>query len=252
MLNAHLDRRPLSALARLAIFIVMAGASLPLAAATAQAPAGISGTLRDASGRVLPDATVRLVQARGDVRYEVQADGAGQFQLTGVQPGNYILSARLRGFSPGVEPLAIAPGANLQRDLTLQVGSLEETITVTSGPGPGAAAAAPRAATAAFTAPPCTASAIGGNIKVPRKIRNVPTIYPSSAVAAGIEGKVILVAHLGVDGRVNDIRPFSQGDPDLIDAAMAAVSQWQFTPTLLNCEPIEVRMLVTTTFSATP
>ncbi len=90
MLNAHLDRRPMSALARLVTLLVMASAALPLAAATAQTPSVLSGTLRDTSGRVLPEAGVRLVQADGVVKYEVQADAAGQFQFTGVQPADQI------------------------------------------------------------------------------------------------------------------------------------------------------------------
>ena len=37
---------------------------------------------------------------------------------------------------------------------------------------------------------------------------------------------------------------------DLEDAAIAAVSQWEFTPTYLNCEPVEVQMYVTVSFKA--
>lgn len=250
MLNTHADRRPVSLLVRVATFVTIACASLPLAAAMAQAPTTIAGTLRDPSGRVLPDASVRLTQERGAAKYEAQSDAAGQFQFTGVEPGTYVLSARSPGFSPGVEAFAVGQGANVRRDLTLQLGSLQETIKVTSRPADGAAPV--RSSQKAFTPPPCTPASTGGQIEPPRKTRNVPPVYPASASAAGVEGTILLVAHIDTNGHVNDVRPYSQGDPDLVDAAMVAVSQWQFSPTLLNCEPVDVRMLVTTRFSVAP
>ena len=55
---------------------------------------------------------------------------------------------------------------------------------------------------------------------------------------------------IGTDGFVRDARAAEPGaDPDFLASAIAAVQQWQFTPTLLNCVPIEVEMTVTARFS---
>jgi TonB family protein len=59
-------------------------------------------------------------------------------------------------------------------------------------------------------------------------------------------------AIIGIDGNIKDVRAVSSPHPDLESAAIEAVSQWQFTPTLLNCVPIEVPMKVTTRFNAQP
>lgn len=90
---------------------------------------------------------------------------------------------------------------------------------------------------------------IGGSIKEPRKIRHVPPIYPADAVAAGVEGTVVLNAVLGKDGAVRDVAVVT-GVPVLNDAALNAVRLWVFTPTLLNGMPVEVAMTVTVNFSA--
>jgi TonB family protein len=57
-----------------------------------------------------------------------------------------------------------------------------------------------------------------------------------------------LHARIGTDGRVRSVEVISPVNVDLEDAAAAAVSQWEFTPTYLNCEPVEVQMYVTVSF----
>ena len=51
-------------------------------------------------------------------------------------------------------------------------------------------------------------------------------------------------------GRVSGVDVISPVNVDLEDEAIAAVSQWQFSPTYLNCEPVEVQMYVTVAFKA--
>lgn len=88
---------------------------------------------------------------------------------------------------------------------------------------------------------------VGGNILPPVKTRHVVPVYPAIAVAAGVEDVVIIEATIGVDGRVTDAR-ILRGHTLLNDAALDAVRQWQFTPTLLNGVPIAVIMNVTVRF----
>jgi TonB family protein len=88
---------------------------------------------------------------------------------------------------------------------------------------------------------------VGGNIKEPRKIRHVPPIYLADAQAAGVEGSVLIQAIIAKNGSVKDARVI-QSIPLLDAAALGAVRQWLFTPTLLNNAPVEVLMTVTVNF----
>ena len=85
-------------------------------------------------------------------------------------------------------------------------------------------------------------------IAAPRKIHDVPPTYPPIARAAHKEGVVILEAVIAVDGTVQDVRVL-RSVPLLDGAAVEAVRQWRFTPTLLNGQPVPVVMTVTVAFS---
>src|SRR5262245_58743972 len=88
---------------------------------------------------------------------------------------------------------------------------------------------------------------VGGNIRPPKKIADVAPTYPPIALQAGIEGVVILETVIAEDGSVRDVRVL-RSIPLLDAAAVEAVRQWRFTPTLLNGEPIPVVMTVTVEF----
>jgi len=100
--------------------------------------------------------------------------------------------------------------------------------------------------------PPWPAAAdavrVGRDIKEPRKIRDVKPIYPQIAEAANIQGIVIIEAIIDRDGNVSDARVL-RSQPLLEQAALDAVRQWRFTPTLLNGSPVPVIMTVTVNFS---
>lgn len=88
---------------------------------------------------------------------------------------------------------------------------------------------------------------VGGNIKAPRKIKDVRPVYPPIARQAGVAGVVILEVRIGTDGFVEDGRVL-RSIPLLDEAALDAVRQWQFEPTLMNGQPIPVIMTVTINF----
>ena len=68
-------------------------------------------------------------------------------------------------------------------------------------------------------------------------------------IAAGLSGVVPVEAIIGVDGTVTSVRVLSaQVHPDFAIAAIDAVRQWRFTPTMLNDVPVEVAMTVTLRF----
>lgn len=99
-------------------------------------------------------------------------------------------------------------------------------------------------------APPPAPVRVGGSIRQPQKVRHVAPIYPAIAQSARVQGIVILEALLGEDGRVKNVRVL-RSIPLLDQAAIDAVRQWQFTPTLLNGEPVPVVMTVTVAFELT-
>jgi protein TonB len=88
----------------------------------------------------------------------------------------------------------------------------------------------------------------GGKIREPRRIVDVPPIYPPIAIAARKEGVVILEALLDENGHVNGVKVL-RSEPLLDDAAVQAVRRWRYTPTLLNGVPVPVLMTVTVRFS---
>jgi TonB family protein len=89
---------------------------------------------------------------------------------------------------------------------------------------------------------------VGGTIGPPSKILDVPPEYPAEALAARIQGVVIVESTIDTDGMVADVRVL-RSIPGLDDAAVAAVRQWRYTPTLLNGEAVPVIMTVTVNFT---
>ena len=89
---------------------------------------------------------------------------------------------------------------------------------------------------------------VGGSVRAPQKLRDVRPTYSAIALAARIQGIVIIEATIGVDGRVVDARVL-RSVPMLDQAALDAVRQWEYTPTLLNGAPVPVIMTVTVTFT---
>jgi TonB family protein len=80
------------------------------------------------------------------------------------------------------------------------------------------------------------------------RIRNANPEYPRALHASGKEGVVVLDGHIGLDGSIRDLEVRNQPSPEFADAAVAAISQWQWDQTLLNCVPVEVFITITATF----
>ena len=94
---------------------------------------------------------------------------------------------------------------------------------------------------------PDKALRVGGAIKPPVKIRDVQPVYPPAARVAGIKGVVIIEARIATDGSVEDARVI-KSIPQLDQAAIDAVKQWRFVPTLMNGVPTPVIMTLTINF----
>jgi protein TonB len=79
-------------------------------------------------------------------------------------------------------------------------------------------------------------------------IHDVPPQYPPEAGRARIEGTVVLMAVIGTDGTVKDVRVES-GLPMLAQAAIDAVRQWRYKPYMIDGEPVEVDSRITINFT---
>ena len=80
------------------------------------------------------------------------------------------------------------------------------------------------------------------------RLKDARPVYPAIAQSARVQGVVIIEATIGPDGRVQDAKVL-RSIPLLDAAALDAVRQWQFSPTLLNGVPVPVIMTVTVNFT---
>jgi TonB family protein len=263
MLDTTLNRRPISWSARLGIVAALLALSVSVAGLRAQSQFySLSGAVVDPTSRVLPDTTLVLTNTASNAKYEVRSDASGRFEFVGLPPGTYSLTASSPGFTSLTETIRVA--SSVERELRLRVGTLQETITVSNrseAAVPDAAMAERRAqARRRFAeiqerektrcARGGATSPVGGRILPPAKLVDVRPVYPEHLRAAGIGGTVTMEAVIGTDGLVSDVQNVTGPHPELAASAADAVRQWQFSTTLLNCEPIEVGMKVTTNFAA--
>src|SRR5207237_336900 len=89
---------------------------------------------------------------------------------------------------------------------------------------------------------------VGGNVQAARIVNRVQPVYPPLARQTRISGTVRLHAIISKDGTIQQLEVMS-GHPLLQQAALDAVRQWRYQPTLLNGEPVEVDTTIDVIFS---
>jgi TonB family protein len=245
MLNENLNRRPLTRRVLVSVVVAVAAVIVPLTAlrlSSQDSPRTLVVQIYDPTSSVLPGVEVTLEHPASGKRNAV-TDSSGQLAFDGVAPGDYTIDASLMGFRRLQTPLTLRVTRDWERTITLQVSDLSETVTVAASRLPAASPAPP----AGSKREPLR---IGGNIRVPRKLAHVNPVYPPAMRELGLEGSVPIEAVIGTDGSVAGVRILSaQVHPDFAKAALDAVRQWKFSPTLLNGEAVEVRMAVTVRFN---
>jgi TonB family protein len=256
MLNVRVNRRPPSRLSKLATALALLAAAVAIASAQA-AFSSFSGAVYDPLNGLLPNVKMTLTSEPTGAKYEIRSDSTGRFQFVGLPPGRYALETELMGFKTLRGALDIS-GQSVQRDVRLEIGSLEETVSV-GPPKPGQSASPPvrgmrpmvrtRVDAGTCTAAP-SIGGIGGNIRPPTKLVHADPAYPAGLLAAKEGGLVVLAARIGTDGTIREVQSVSSTHPDFEAAATEAVRQWEFSETLLNCVAVEVQMKVTVRFIA--
>jgi TonB family protein len=247
MLNPFLNRRPVTGKAKLLTLCATTAllVSLVVLRAPAQNPAGVvSGTVYDPDRAVVVAAKVTATNIDTHVSQSTATQADGTYTFNNLLPGKYQITAAQRGFrlfdSPPVD-LTGNQGAVI--DANLAVGQMTEQITVTAQGVSSGAAATPHVP---------QRIAVGGNVQAANLIRQIKPPYPESARAAGIEGSVTLNAVIDTEGKPARIRVTRSMGDEFDSAALQAVSQWRFQPTLLNGRPVEVMTDITVAFKLKP
>ena len=249
MLNPSVNRSRLSVGTTLLIPFFALCLLLPLAALrlSAQNLSGkVTGSVHDPSGAGVSNATVIITNHAADsidMITMTTSDRDGNFGFKALPAGEYELKVMKRGCEPFRLPQGtLESGRDFSQSITLQIGAIMEEVEVVPN----------------GTTKPLTSGAsgkpsrirVGGDVEAPHLLTKAQPVYPESARSAGVSGTVILHAIIGMNGRPLALRVMnSQVDPDLARSAVEAVSQWRYSPTLLNGEPIEVDTTVMVNFS---
>jgi TonB family protein len=243
LLDPKLNHQPLAASRAMLITILAASLLLPVAAlrvAAESASGSISGTVRDPSGAVIPDASITLVSRDQKFKIEGHSGADGIFKFAAIPPGGYRLEIASPGFAlTKSAELDLAPSGDLHQDMTMDLGEVLQEVVVHGHKPPE---------NPSTTRPAPRRIRVGGNVQAAKLISQAKPVYPEALQKQGIEGTVILRAVIGTSGQILSLSPFSDPDPALTKAAMDAVRQWKYTPTLLNGEPVEVVTTITVAF----
>jgi len=96
--------------------------------------------------------------------------------------------------------------------------------------------------------PPETPVLVGGDVQAAKLIKRVVPVYPRPASEFRISGTVHLLGIIAKDGTIQRLQVLS-GHPLLRQAALDAVSQWVYRPTVLNGQPVEVEAPIDVIFT---
>lgn len=252
MLDVHVNRRALSRSARVGVAAALVALALPIAGLQVfaqTANARLSGTVIDQSSAPVYEASVTLIDQRTQTRRSMPTDRSGRYAFVDVMPGSYRLQVEAVGFRPASEDVRLTDGQMGQQDVRLSIGEVYETITIAPGPGDkdrdNEERATPR--TVDITVKPYDPRT-EGSIRPPMRIANVTPVYPRTLLDSGLSDHAVLDAKIGTDGSIVDIRVRSSKNPAFAKAAMDAMSQWKYTPTLLHGKPVEVKIVTTIDF----
>ena len=114
-------------LAFLAVLAVPAGAQLATTTAT------LSGSITDASGALIPQASVTLTSPETGVTRTFTSDSAGRYSFSQLPPATYNLTVRTKGFETYQQNgIVLNPADSASQNVTMTVGSEAQSVTVTA------------------------------------------------------------------------------------------------------------------------
>src|SRR5215510_13728726 len=104
---------------------------LPAGAAAQTGAASLTGIVTDQSGAAVPGATVTATSQTTNVNYTATSNESGNYNITSLPIGTYVLKAELAGFkTAATKPIDVEAKQILRMDFKLELGALEETVQV--------------------------------------------------------------------------------------------------------------------------
>jgi protein TonB len=206
-------------------------------------PTGLPGANIDSQAmRTALDALVRAgTEAVRQWQYDVPSEAPIAVRVTFAFGPN--IAPRLIAHDPwSVVSFGVVGGVGAAR------GRQGGPVQLGAAPPPPPPPPPPQATAAGFDLGGLSPIRVGGAIKPPTKTRHVNPVYPPIAMSSRVQGVVIMEVVIGADGKVGNARVL-RSIPLLDQAAMDAVMQWEFTPTLLNGAPVPIIMTMTVQFT---
>jgi TonB family protein len=209
------------------------------AAAPQSATGALHGFVRHSAQDALQNCWVSARSPERSSMLVAVTNAAGEYHIPGVPPGRYALEFQAAGFLIARNEVVVAPGLSTEDSVNLEIAPVTESISAT-----------PARPLGAVPAPEPQGNGVGGNVQPFSLIRKVNPAYPEDLRLAGIEGRVVVRAIISKDGGV--LRPWATGadaHPRFVEAAIDAVRQWKYHPTLLNGQPVETPTEIEIVFS---
>ena len=251
VLDRGRNRAPLSGRLAAGVGTLACALVLPVALVTLHAQAGtgaLAGVVQDISKARVPGCAVSIKNLDGKNQEVAKVNAAGEFGFASIPVGHYAIEVRARGFAVGKTEVLVEAGQRAETVVTLPLGQISEAVTVRAArPASGSLATPPAAAVTPGQAP--RRIPVGGNVQASKLIKKVDPVYPADLRQQGITGTVMVRAVISVTGEMLNPEVINTTvNPGLAQAALEAVRQWRYQPTLLNGQPVEVVTNIDVTF----
>jgi Carboxypeptidase regulatory-like domain len=155
----------------------------------------ITGTVADKSGAVVAGATLKLVNTAQQTTYQAISDKQGLYSFPNLPVGHYDLTTTATGFNPQRKAdLKVDTDSAIRIDISLQIGTKTDTVSVTSDAGVQVETAATHlgevVSASEMTALPLNGRSYTDLLAIQPGVAPVSTLLPSSVIMAGVTGSI--------------------------------------------------------------
>lgn len=197
----------------------------------------IKGTVYDPSGALVPGARVMLM--KDYVKQQETSSGArGEFILPDVEPGQYQLQIKKERFGLFQQTIDVAPEKDLDFWAVVPLARIFEQVAIRSS-----RAGTRTPGTGNRRVPP-----LGGVVQPPELLVPLKARYADKADGSGIQGAVVVYAHVRLDGTLANPIVIDSPDPSLEAEILRALPSVRYAPARLNGKPIESDIVLVTDF----